>query len=95
VNYAFSPAARIEFEQAIDYYESRQRGLGEQLSIEVESAVERILQYPTSWTRVDAIFHRCLTKRFPYGIIYSIENGVVRITAIMNLHRKPDYWKSQ
>ncbi|MEX2436959.1 MAG: type II toxin-antitoxin system RelE/ParE family toxin, partial [Candidatus Paceibacterota bacterium] len=31
----------------------------------------------------------------PYGIIYLIEADEIIILAIMNLRRKPGYWKSR
>jgi hypothetical protein len=34
-------------------------------------------------------------SRFPYGIIYSDEEGQITIFAVMNLKRKPGYWKSR
>lgn len=37
--------------------------------------------------------HRCLISRFPYGVLYSIEDDGVFILAVMHLHRNPDYWK--
>jgi len=36
---------------------------------------------------------RCLTHRFPYGVLYSIEPSTIYILAVMHLHRDPDYWK--
>ena len=90
----FSPLARTEFMDAVDYYETRQPGLGKEFSEEVHATIGQILHYPNGWFRIDPVFHRCLVKRFPYGIVYSIENKTVRITAVMNLHRKPNYWRN-
>ena len=33
---------------------------------------------------------RCLTSRFPYGVLYSIETDEVFILAVMHLNRNPD-----
>jgi len=41
----------------------------------------------------DGDIRRCLTNRFPYGILYSIESDRIFILAVMHLHRDPDYWK--
>lgn len=93
MTYEFSPSAENEFVEAFKYYENRQIGLGDKFTNEIYKTIERILRYPHAWTRLDPVFYRCLTRRFPYGVIYSIEAGVVRITALMNLYRKPDYWR--
>ena len=31
--------------------------------------------------------------RFPYGIIYAVENGEVLVISVMHLHRHPDSWR--
>ncbi len=89
-----STTARTELAETLDYYESQQLGLGSQFLDEFEHTLDRIKTYPEGWTKIDAVFHRCLTRKFPYAIIYSIEGDVVQIAAVMNLHRKPGYWKN-
>ena len=36
---------------------------------------------------------RCLVNRFPFGVIYQVNAGMLRIIALANLHRRPGYWK--
>lgn len=36
-----------------------------------------------------------LGLEFPYGIVYSLEQDEILITAVMNLRRHPDSWKSR
>ena len=40
---------------------------------------------------------RCLVHRFPYGVIYSVDeqSSEVLILAVMHLHRQPDYWSGR
>jgi hypothetical protein len=38
---------------------------------------------------VDKTFHRCLVKQFPYALIYTVEDQVLIIIAVMNLHKRP------
>ena len=35
---------------------------------------------------------RCLVRRFPYGIIYGIEEDTIVVVSFAHLHRKPFYW---
>ena len=91
----FAKAARDEFFDSIDYYELQQLGLGFTFSEQVYDAMERILEYPDGWTPLDSTFHRCLVKQFPYALIYTVTDQVVIIAAVMNLHRKPDYWRGR
>ncbi len=38
---------------------------------------------------------RCRLSRFPYGLIYTIDNGDVLELAVAHLHRRPDYWRER
>jgi len=49
MTFAFHPDAKSEFYEAIDYYEQCEPGLGYDFSIEVYSAIQNILTYPTAW----------------------------------------------
>ena len=93
MKYSFHPEAEVEFNQAIDYYENCAEGLGYDFAIEVYSAVERIVAYPKAWTILTEDVRRCLTRRFPYGVLYTEEPERIFILAVMHLHRAPDYWK--
>ena len=87
-----SPAAR-ELHSAAHYYEREISGLGHDFVTEVRATIRRIVQWPEAWQSLDEKFRRCRTHRFPYGIIYTIENGEVLIISVMHLHRQPDSWR--
>jgi len=95
VNYGFAQAARVEFLDSIEYYEQQQPGLGFIFSEQVYATIERILEFPAGWTPLDNTFHRCLVKQFPYALIYTVFDQELIITAVMNLHRKPNYWRNR
>ena len=95
MSYSFHPEAEEEFLNAIDYYEEHKFGLGSEFAIEVHSTIENIISFPTAWPLLEYDIRRCLTRRFPYGIIYSIEKDLIFILAVMHLHREPEYWKSR
>ena len=44
------------------------------------------------WRKVKGRFRRYLVQRFPYGLIYVVQEDVIYIAAVMHLKRKPDYW---
>jgi hypothetical protein len=95
MNFSFHPEARDEFFDAIDYYEKCRAGLGYDFSIEVYSTIDRILVFPGAWPFVDSGIRRCITRRFPFGILYECRDENVLILAVMHLHRKPGYWKQR
>ena len=95
MNYSFHPQAQVELEQAIEYYESCQEGLGYDFAIEVHATIQNIVNFPATWPKLQSGIRRCLVRRFPYGVLYSMEPGGILILAVMHLHRSPDYWNSR
>lgn len=89
-----SPAER-DVAEALAYYERASPGLGLAFLDELESTVRRILLQPEAWARVSLHHRRCRMRRFPYGVIYSIQGEVILIAAVFHLRRHPDSWKKQ
>ena len=92
MNFVFQPEAETEFNQAIDYYEAISPALGYDFAQEIHQTIQRITHFPNAWPVVKGQIRRSLVKRFPYGILYTEYQGQLLIIAVMNLHRKPDYW---
>lgn len=95
MNYAFHPEAEAEFLEAIAYYEERGTGLGLDFSAEVYGAIQRVLAFPMAWQVLDGDVRRVLVSRFPYGVLYTMEDDFIWIVAVMNLHRRPEYWQDR
>ena len=96
MNTRFHPEAFAEFNEAIDFYEERESGLGTDFATDIFGAIDRAIAFPTGWSEIAPGIRRCQTQRFPYGILYSIEStDVLFILAVMHLHREPGYWKDR
>jgi hypothetical protein len=95
MTYFFHPDAELELNVSVDYYEECKKNLGSEFAYEVQKTIQRILQFPTAWQTLDGEIKRCLTNRFPFGIIYYQKNNEIIILAVMQLHRKPNYWQNR
>ncbi len=91
----FLQPARYEFRKAAKFYEQQQPGLGKKFRDEVLATIERIQGFPLGWQLLTENIRRCQTRRFPYGVIYILENNEILIIAVAHLHREPDYWESR
>ena len=87
-----SPAQR-DVAAAVEHYEGAAVGLGMQFVDELEKTLDRILSQPGAWVLLSERLRRCRMRRFPYGVIYSIEGETVLIVSVFHLHRRPESWE--
>ena len=95
MNYAFHPDAEVELNEAIEWYEMREFGLGLDFATQVHAAIQRALAFPLAWQEMGGEIRRTLVHRFPYGVLYVAEPDRLLIVAVMHLHRHPDYWRNR
>lgn len=95
MKYFFHPEAEKEFSEAVDYYDACQEGLGLEFTREVYEMMECISEFPLAWTPLSQNTRRCLLKRFPYGVVYQPKGKEIVVVAIMQLNRKPGYWRKR
>ena len=88
----FNEIAKDEFEDAIEFYELEYPGLGEKFRKEIKKSVKRLFEHPNAWPVEIGEVRKYLVHKFPYRILYSIENDHIYIIAIAHQHRKPNYW---
>jgi len=87
--------AEQELYDATSYYEGRSPGLGTAFLDEVEHAITQIREYPVAAPQIDRLIWRKLLRRFPYSIMYSVQDNAIRILAIANHKRRPLYWRKR
>ena len=93
MRYEFHPDALAEYEAAALYYAERDPAVAQRFVAAVEDAIDRILDSPTRWRVLDEDVRRCLTRVFPYGVLYTIEPEFVLVVAVMHCSREPGYWR--
>ena len=92
---SFHPMAEMEMNEAAEYYETREIGLGTAFIDEVERAINSIQQYPESAHIIVKSIRRKILWRFPYSLIYSINPDSIRILAVASQKRRPFYWRNR
>ena len=91
------PAALEELIEAVDFYESRQPGLGGDFFGEVEAGVDAILDAPERWPLIHHAngVRGYLLSRFPYRLCYRRFGKQWQIVAVAHTSRQPDYWRER
>ena len=82
-----------EVVESANYYEEEVDGLGKAFVEKVETAIEDIKSNPLMYRIVIDDYRRHLLNRFPFAVIYRIENDRLYILAVMHLKRRPFYWR--
>ncbi|MGE3908295.1 MAG: type II toxin-antitoxin system RelE/ParE family toxin [Chloroflexota bacterium] len=95
MRWEFHPEALHEYQQSVRYYAERDPQLARRFVEAVEDAIRRILDAPLAWRMLDDDVRRCLTRVFPYGVLYVVEADVILILAVMHGSREPGYWRSR
>lgn len=90
--FEFHPKAKQELEEAVSYYDGISQVLGGQFILEIQRTLDRIEKFPQAWPQLSKNTRRCRVIAFPYGIIYQLKEKEIFVIAVMNLHRKPNYW---
>ena len=85
--------AEQELSEAVDYYNTQCPGLGYEFAAEVQQALTRIAEFPEAWPSVSARSRRCLTRRFPYGILCQIRKNEILVLAVMHMKQNPQNWQ--
>jgi toxin ParE1/3/4 len=95
MKFAFHPDARLEYRDAAAFYENARAGLGAAFTRQIEAALEAICVAPERWPIFEGETRRCVTRRFPYAVLYSIEPDRILILAVMHCSRRPGYWRQR
>jgi toxin ParE1/3/4 len=90
----FRKEAYLDILEAIEWYEKRREGLGDEFFIAIEDQKHFIETNPYHYEDKYKGIRRAITKRFPYVIYYRIESGsAVLVYAVMHMKRSPMKWK--
>jgi toxin ParE2 len=89
------PAAQVELDEAIHWCAQQVPGLGDSFLVEFLRTIQLIERHPHGWHPLSSQTRRCRLRRFPYGVIYSLDERGVLIVAVAHLHHRPAYWQNR
>jgi plasmid stabilization system protein ParE len=91
----FRLEVREEVDEAYNWYQNQQGGLGDDFLDCVDEILNRICQMPESYAIVYLDVRRAVMRRFPYAIYYRIVSSRVIVTAIFHSRRDPKSWQTR
>jgi hypothetical protein len=92
MNIRFLSLADHEVDDAVAWYDEQAEGLGGDFLDELDRVIRLIRIYPLLATQIEPEIRRFLLARFPYSLIYGIDQETIVVIAVAPQHREPRYW---
>ena len=93
------PSAELDIQDAADWYEDEEIGLGGQFVDELRHVIQRISELPSQFPDVGRGARRALLKRFPYAIYFLLrgegDERAVILLAVLHQRRSPSVWRTR
>ncbi|MFZ5764056.1 MAG: type II toxin-antitoxin system RelE/ParE family toxin [Thermodesulfobacteriota bacterium] len=86
----YTGRARRDIESAFAWYERQRRGLGFEFLDCLEVAVRRIVGFPESCQVVYRNVRRCVIRRFPFSIFFTMEEKEIVVHAVFDNRQDPE-----
>lgn len=90
---SFLPEVEEDVLNTYLWYEKKALGLGEEFLRIFYFSIGNISNNPLVYQKVYNNFHRCLFKRFPYVIYFSVINKTIVIFGVFHCARNPSIVK--
>jgi toxin ParE1/3/4 len=91
----FDPAAKRELNEAAEFYDSEDLGLGESFLDAVERATKQIQAFPESSQVSLTPVRTKVLSAFPFSVIYWVAEDVIFVLAVAHHRRRPGYWRGR
>ncbi len=82
--------ATADLADGFRFYERQVDGLGDYFLDSLWSDIQS-LRISGGIHAIHYGYHRLISKRFPYAVYYRIEDGVVRVRAVLDCRRDPKW----
>jgi plasmid stabilization system protein ParE len=91
----FHPGAKDDYDESFDWYAKRSHQAAINFASAIADARDRIVRNPELFAAIDSVHRACSLLRFPFRLIYRIQNTRLVIIAVAHAKRRPKYWLSR
>jgi plasmid stabilization system protein ParE len=90
-----TPEAKIDIQDAMEYYNLQEKNLGQQLFYYIDQAILKLLVNPFLFQKGYMGVRKCPTAKFNFAIHYFTEEKTIVILAVLHSSRNPQIWKNR
>ncbi len=91
----FRRAARVDFDDAADWYQQRRAGLGAAFTAAIQRILHQIAAQPDFYPQVYQDVREALVSGYPYCVYYREEPGQVVVLSVFHTSRNPSIWQGR
>ncbi len=91
----FRQDAETDVADAAAWYENQSAGLGAEFLDEILVTCNSIAENPQMYPVLHRNTRRAVIHKFPFGLYYRVESGLVTIVAVMHGSRDPNKWQKR
>ena len=92
---SITSAAEVDFTEALCWYAQHSQQAAENFESEFEQVLISIVADPHRFPKCDQRHQYCRMKRFPFQVIYRIDQDIITVIAVAHAKRKPGYWSDR
>jgi len=91
-NVIVSEIARMDIEDATEWYATKQKGLGQKFLYSIKDCLKLLVINPLAYSKVYQEIRRVLARKFPYALFYKIDKQekLVTVYAVLHTSRNPE-----
>lgn len=89
MNLRYTDRAKDDVDVAFLWYERQKNGLGFDFLDCIENGIKSIIENPQIYQKHYLTFRRCIIRRFPFSIFYSIEANEIVVHSVFDNRRDP------
>ncbi len=86
------PKAKQDLVDAAEWYEAERKGLGQDFLRGMALVSDGLRRLPERHPVLSGSTRRAKMRRFPYMVLYVVQQDVILIVAVLHEHRHPGRW---
>ena len=87
--------AREELREATQWYAERSAPVARRFVAAYRHARDLVAQSPERWPQLEGDIRRVGFSKFPYSLLYVVEQDRVLVLAVKHDRRRPGYWRGR
>jgi plasmid stabilization system protein ParE len=91
----FVDAAAEELREVVSFLRRQAPGRDDRFLMELGDAVERLAENPFVGPLVAPEVRRLGLRRFPYNLVYEVQESDIYVLAVAHQRRDPGYWQDR